>query len=66
MDHFMSSVQGMIGKMGGGSSSGGMPDIGQMMSTFAPMMAGMMSSGGGGMPDIGQMMNKMTLEEEKE
>ena len=62
----MNSVQGMIGKMGGGASAGGggMPDLSQMMSTIGPMMAGMMGGsggasgggGGGGMPDLGQMM----------
>lgn len=53
----MGSVQGMMSKMNGGSSSGGgMPDIGAMMS----MMGGMGSSGGGGgMPDLSAMMSAL-------
>lgn len=41
----MSSVQMMMGKMGGmggsGSGTGGMPDLGQMMSMVGPMLQGM-------------------------
>jgi hypothetical protein len=47
----MSSVQGMIGKMGGpagmqgqGGGGGGMPDISQMMSMLGPMMGNMMGN----------------------
>lgn len=55
----MGSVQGMMSKMNGGSSSGGgMPDLSAMMS----MMGGMGSSGGGGgggMPDLSAMMSAL-------
>lgn len=49
----MSSVQGMIGKMGGpnggqGGGQGGMPDLSQMMSMLGPMMGNMMGGMGGG------------------
>lgn len=56
----MGSVQGMMSKMNGGSSSGGgMPDLSAMMSMMGGMGGMGSSGGGGGMPDLSAMMSAL-------
>ncbi len=63
----MSSVQGMIGRMGppggqGGAPGGGMPDLSQMMGMLGPMMGNLM----GGMGAQGNNAPNLLNEEKKE